>query len=78
MFREGIKPSNFVLEYSNVNLYLALVRSNLEKCPSSFLFLSESLDLQFHIKDLVNIYSHQLDQFSRHLHLITGALNIPL
>ena len=50
-------------------LRLALIRSSLVQGPSFFLSSSESLDLQFHAKDLMNIWSHQFEMVGPHLDL---------
>ena len=48
---------------------LTLVRTSLVKSLPFFLASLELLDLQFFAKDIVNIWSQQLDHLSPHLDL---------
>ena len=48
---------------------LALVRTSLVKILSFFFSLLKLLDLQFFAKDILNIWSQELDHLSPHLNL---------
>ena len=65
MFHEAMKPSNFV-ESSNATSLSCTCKINL--CKSFFMLfvIARVIRPSFSAKDLVNIWSHQLDQLGPH------------
>ena len=64
MLGEPMEPSNFFLGSSNVASLSCTYK--IKPYKASY---AKSLDLLSHAKDLMNIWSHQLDQLGPHLDL---------